>query len=102
MTLRARTVFEVFGKAQPVFLYWFTAQEQTSISRWKKSDFSYPKFSSEFNELSIKFQNHESVRKMAKTKTPQKIDIHGIQSLSVNHTINILKNNHLAGSIYIK
>ena len=42
LTLRARTVFFYF--------YWFAVQQQFS-----KFDLIYPKFSAEFNELSLKF-----------------------------------------------
>ena len=52
LTLRARTVFE---KTQVVSLYWFAAQHQTSTSRRQKFDLLDLKFSTEFNELSLKF-----------------------------------------------
>ena len=42
LTLRARTIFFNF--------YWFAVQQQFS-----KFDLIYPKFSAEFNELSLKF-----------------------------------------------
>ena len=41
---------------QPTSLYWFAAQKQTSTSRQKKFELFYQKFSSQFNELSPKFQ----------------------------------------------
>ena len=47
--------------------------QQTSTSRRQKFDLFYPKFSPEFNELSLTFQKRQEVaKKMAKTKTVQK------------------------------
>ena len=57
---------------QPISRYWFATQQQTSTSRQQKFDLFYPKFSSEFNELSTKvLKVTGSDRKMAKTKTVQ-------------------------------
>ena len=36
-------------------LYWFVAQQQTSISRQQKIGLFYLKFSAKFNELILKF-----------------------------------------------
>ena len=55
LTLRVRTVFKIFEKTQPISLYWFAAQQQTSTSRRQKFDLFYSKLVSEFNELSLKF-----------------------------------------------
>ena len=49
LTLRAWIVFKNFEKLQPILMYWFATQEQTSTSRRQKGDLFYPKFSREFN-----------------------------------------------------
>ena len=36
-------------------LYWFAVQQQTNTSRRQKFDLLYPKFSAQFNELTLKF-----------------------------------------------
>ena len=43
----------IFGKTQPVSLYWFAVEQQTSTSRRQKVDSVYPKFCLQFNELSF-------------------------------------------------
>ena len=53
LTLRARTVFKIFEKSQPISLFWFAAQQQTTASRRQKFDLFYPEFSSEFKELTL-------------------------------------------------
>ena len=52
--LQRALFFKFFEKTQPIQLYWFAAQQQTSTYRLKKSDLFYPRFSSEFNELRLK------------------------------------------------
>ena len=47
--------FKIFEKLQPISLYWFAAQQQTSTSRQQKFDLFYPTFNPEFNELSLTF-----------------------------------------------
>ena len=70
LTLRVRTVFFEFFKKQPNSLYWFAAEQQTSTSRRQKFDLFYPKFTSEFNERSLKATGRG--QKIAKTKTAHK------------------------------
>ena len=58
---------------QPILLYWFDAQQQTSLSTRQKLDLTYPNFSSEFNKLSFFFEEQlEMGKKPAKTKTQHK------------------------------
>ena len=47
--------FKIFEKLQSISLYWFDAQLQASTSRHQKLNLFYPKFSPEFNELSLIF-----------------------------------------------
>ena len=55
LTLRQRTVFFNFEKAQAISLYCFAAQKQASTSRRQKYSFFYLKLSAKFNEVSVKF-----------------------------------------------
>ena len=55
LTLERALFLKIFEKTQPISLYWFAAQQQMSTSTRQKFDFSYPKFSPEFNELSPTF-----------------------------------------------
>ena len=48
---------------QAILLYWFAAQQQTSILRWQKIDLFYVKFNAEFNEVSLFFQKQQKVTK---------------------------------------
>ena len=58
---------------QAMLLYWFAAQQQTSILRWQKIDLFYVKFNAEFNEVSLFFpKTTESYQKMTKTKVVRK------------------------------
>ena len=47
--------FKIFEKTQVILRFWFAAQQQISTSRRQKFDLFYPKFSEEFNDLSLKF-----------------------------------------------
>ena len=65
-------------------LYWFAAQQQTSTSRPQKLDLFYPKFSAEFNKLSLKFyKQQEGTKKWLKLKQFRKPHICGIQGVRV-------------------
>ena len=46
--------FKIFEKIQAISLYWFAAQQTSTLSRQKIGCF-YVKFSAEFNELSLFF-----------------------------------------------
>ena len=45
--------FKSFENMKIVSLYWFTAQQQTIILTRQRFGLFYPKFSVEFNELSL-------------------------------------------------
>ena len=47
--------FKTIEKTQAISLYRFAEQQQTSTSRRQKFHLPNPKFSAEFNELSLKF-----------------------------------------------
>ena len=65
-------------------MYWFAAQQQNSTSKRQKFYFFYPKFSSEFSELSLKFQKQEEMaKKWLKLKQSWKPHICGIWGLRV-------------------
>ena len=66
-------------------LYWFAAQQQTSIPRPQKFDLLYSKFSPDFNEFSPAFQNQQEVAKKWLTlKQSRKPHVCGIRRLRVN------------------
>ena len=68
LTLRARTVFRIFGKTKAISVYWLAVQQQTSTSRQHTFYLFYPKFSEEFNEPSLKLRKQQERPKLAKTK----------------------------------
>ena len=55
LTLEWALSLNIFGKTQPILLYWFAAQQQTSTSIRQKCGFFQPKCYLVFNELFLMF-----------------------------------------------
>ena len=74
---------------QPISLYWFAAQQQTSTLRGQKCDLFYVKFSAKFNELSLFFKKQQEVaEKWLKLNYSGKTPIGVIRTLRVNELSN--------------
>ena len=83
---------------QPILIYWFAAQQQTSTSRRQKFDLFYPKFSSKFNELSRKLRKQQEVAKKGlKLKQSRKPHICGIWCPIVNTFVDFV----ITSSVFI-
>ena len=86
---------------QAISLYWFAAQQQTSTSRRQKNDLFDPKFSAEFNELSLKFSKQQEVaKKCLKLKQSRESHICGIRDQTDRSRIRGESRNRVLSSFF--